>query len=85
MQPADCIVDLQVLDSWPSSTTLDAHDALHGDLSSTWSSVQQYALADEISPGYIPTPDAVDVRPTKCKLLRVIIQRLKLLLQWHLS
>ena len=58
---------MQMLDSWPSSTTVDGDDAMHGDLSSTWSSVQHCGLEDhaERSPGYVPTPDGMDVRASK--------------------
>ncbi len=58
-----------MLDSWPSSTTVDAEDAMHGDLSSTWSSVQQYAQGEyaEKSPAFVPTPDGMDVRAGKSK------------------
>ena len=58
-----------MLDSWPSSTTVDAEDAMHGDLSSTWSSVQQCAQEEhaEKSPGFVPTPAGMDVRASKSK------------------
>ena len=61
------MLELQMLDSWPSSTTVDAEDAMHGDLSSTWSSVQRYAQEEsaEKSPGFVPTPDGMDVRASK--------------------
>jgi len=63
------LLELQMLDSWPSSTTVDAEDAMHGDLSSTWSSVQQYAQEEyaEKSPGFVPTPAGMDVRASKSK------------------
>ncbi|DBA93135.1 TPA: hypothetical protein ACH3X2_003448 [Trebouxia sp. C0005] len=56
-----------MLDSWPSSTTVDAEDAMHGDLSSTWSSVQRYTQEEyaERSPEFVPTPAGMDVRASK--------------------
>ena len=58
---------LQVLDSWLSSTSLDGADSQHGGLSSTYSSLQQYAMEDfpSTSPGFIPTPAGLDVRASK--------------------
>lgn len=58
---------MQKLDSWASSTTVDGDDGMHGNLSSTWSSVQQYGHEDhaEKSPGYVPTPAGMDVRASK--------------------
>ena len=56
-----------MLDSWPSSTSVDAEDDMLGDLSSTWSSVQQYTQQESAkkSPGFVPTPDGMDVRASK--------------------
>ena len=62
-----------MLDSWPSSTTVDAEDAMHGDLSSTWSSVQRYTQEEyaERSPEFVPTPAGMDVRASKSKHISV--------------
>jgi len=42
---------------------------MHGDLSSTWSSVQQYAQEEyaEKSPEFVPTPAGMDARASKSK------------------
>ena len=58
---------MQVLDSWPSCTSLDGADSQHGGLSSTYSSLQQYAMEDfpSASPAFIPTPAGMDVRASK--------------------
>lgn len=58
---------LQVLDSWPSSTSLDGDYSQHEGLSSTYSSLQHYGMENfpSTSPGFIPTPAGMDVRTTK--------------------
>lgn len=58
---------LQVLDSWPSTTSLDGDYSQHEGLSSTYSSLQHYAMENfpSTSPGFIPTPAGMDVRATK--------------------
>ena len=64
---------VQVLDSWPSSTSFDGDDSHHGGLSSTYSSVQRYAMEDDSSSslaGFIPTPAGMDVRAGKGKHAR---------------
>ena len=62
---------MQVLDSWPSSTSLDGTDSQHNGLSSTYSSLQQYAMEDlsSASPGFIPTPAGMDVRASKGSII----------------
>ncbi|DBA79253.1 TPA: hypothetical protein ACH3X1_009067 [Trebouxia sp. C0004] len=67
--PGSGLLRAHMLDSWPSSTSVDAEDAMHGNLSSTWSSVKQEDSTQEEyaekSPGFVPTPAGMDVRASK--------------------